>query len=114
MDKELMKKWIEALRSGKYQQGMRRLKTHDNKFCCLGVLCDISETGKWKVSSFGENSFVDDSYGDTNVYMPPFEALTKVGLDYEDASELATKNDTQEHTFEEIAEILECILFFEE
>ena len=37
-----MTKWVEALRSGKYEQGKRRLKQRDSGHCCLGVLCDIS------------------------------------------------------------------------
>jgi len=41
MDKKIKKLWLEALRSGKYKQGRGQLKTDDNKFCCLGVLCDL-------------------------------------------------------------------------
>lgn len=33
--------WIEALRNGIYQQGEGVLHSRDNKFCCLGVACDI-------------------------------------------------------------------------
>lgn len=40
MEPELKAKWIEALRSGKYQQTQHRLKD-DKGFCCLGVLCDV-------------------------------------------------------------------------
>lgn len=42
INKELVKQWVEALRSGKYKQGRKALKNRDNEFCCLGVLCDIS------------------------------------------------------------------------
>lgn len=38
----LMKRWIAALRSGKYEQGKGGL-FRDGKYCCLGVLCDISK-----------------------------------------------------------------------
>ena len=41
MDKQLKRKWLKALRSGKYEQGQGLLRTVDNKFCCLGVLCDV-------------------------------------------------------------------------
>ena len=34
--------WVEALRSGKREQGQRMLKTPDGKFCCLGVYCEIN------------------------------------------------------------------------
>lgn len=37
---EIKTKWLEALRSGDYEQGRSQLRTGDN-FCCLGVLTDI-------------------------------------------------------------------------
>ena len=39
-----IKRWVKALRSGKYQQAEAELVTHNEygeAFCCLGVLCDI-------------------------------------------------------------------------
>lgn len=45
MKKEVAKKWVKALRSGKYKQGETYLKQlNDNgqaKHCCLGVLCEL-------------------------------------------------------------------------
>lgn len=44
MNQKIKKKWVKALRSGKYKQGTEALKfTYDGEaeFCCLGVLCDI-------------------------------------------------------------------------
>lgn len=50
MKLNIMKRWVKALRSGKYKQGQQRLKTLNGvpKFCCLGVLCDlyIKEKGR--------------------------------------------------------------------
>ena len=42
-------KWVEALRSGKYQQGRGRLKNEKDQFCCLGVATDLFKRnlGKW-------------------------------------------------------------------
>lgn len=60
MDPELKAKWLEALRSGKYEQGIRVLKTKEGKFCCLGVLCDIS----------GKGSFIED-LGDYDIIGGP-------------------------------------------
>jgi len=39
---DLMKRWIAALRSGEYKQGRGQL-VDNGKYCCLGVLCDISK-----------------------------------------------------------------------
>jgi hypothetical protein len=45
MNKRVMKKWIKALRSGKYKQGKGYLKQFNSKneprHCCLGVLCEL-------------------------------------------------------------------------
>lgn len=45
MNPEVKTLWLEALRSGRYQQGRGRLRTVDmvgeNRYCCLGVLCDL-------------------------------------------------------------------------
>jgi len=45
MKKEIAKKWIKALRSGKYKQGKVYLKQLNSKneprHCCLGVLCEL-------------------------------------------------------------------------
>jgi len=40
MNEEVKKKWVEALRSGEYEQGRCALN-REGKFCCLGVLCDV-------------------------------------------------------------------------
>lgn len=40
MDADIKRQWVKALRSGKYQQGAGQLREYD-KFCCLGVLCDV-------------------------------------------------------------------------
>jgi hypothetical protein len=45
MNKNWKKKWVEALRSGKYKKGRGALKNR-GRYCCLGVLCDIGPT-KW-------------------------------------------------------------------
>lgn len=41
MHKQIADKWIAALRSGDYKQGIGVLRTSDNEFCCLGVLCNL-------------------------------------------------------------------------
>jgi hypothetical protein len=55
MNPEVKAKWLKALRSGEYKQGRQRLRK-DNRFCCLGVLCDIyikdTQRGKWENDTF--------------------------------------------------------------
>jgi hypothetical protein len=68
--REFIVQWIDALRSGNYQQGHNQLVKRGKyekhwKFCCLGVGCDIAEEAdivkKVKRSSFSysEMGFFD-------------------------------------------------------
>jgi hypothetical protein len=62
MNPDVKAKWLEALRSGEYEQATGALKVMDDdvvdgddivsSFCCLGVLCDISGLGEWKGTSY--------------------------------------------------------------
>ena len=56
MKAELKTKWIEALRSGKYNQGRRALVTNQGSYCCLGVLCDVMGKEKETLSGFHTNT----------------------------------------------------------
>lgn len=56
MDKDIKKLWVDALRSGKYKQGKNLLKKEDC-FCCLGVLCEISDKAPWKQAGEGSTIF---------------------------------------------------------
>ena len=51
MREEVKQAWIEALESGRYKQGFGLLRHVDaegeERFCALGVLCDISGLGEW-------------------------------------------------------------------
>lgn len=41
MKKEILERWIAALRSGEYKQGRQQLYNGDG-YCCLGVLCELA------------------------------------------------------------------------
>lgn len=43
-----MRKFIKALRSGKYKQGREALRLRGQWYCCLGVACDVSKKGRWQ------------------------------------------------------------------
>ena len=45
-NKENIRKWVEALRSGDFPQTTSTLADSDG-YCCLGVACDISGLGRW-------------------------------------------------------------------
>jgi len=48
MKAEIRQQWIEALRGGSYTQGRNFLRTSDDHFCCLGVLCDLVDRRAWQ------------------------------------------------------------------
>ena len=50
--------WLEALRSGEYQQGRSYLKK-DNKYCCLGVLAEKMGVLDKDGLCFGESGTLD-------------------------------------------------------
>jgi hypothetical protein len=50
MKKEMRDKWVKALRSGEYKQGMgylRRDSGDGEQYCCLGVLAKECLDGEW-------------------------------------------------------------------
>ena len=72
MKKDVMEQWVKALRSGDYKQGQGRLRSLTNKFCCLGVLCDISKQGRWKVM-FGEiHKYIKTGVAGSSGLLPSF------------------------------------------
>lgn len=48
MDADIRQQWVDALRSGKYEQGRRLLRDANGNYCCLGVLCDIFPSVVWE------------------------------------------------------------------
>ena len=65
--RQVIRNWASALRSGEFQQGKGLLR-HGGKYCCLGVLCELHrrETGgpKWTWDSlYGRESYLDERYG---------------------------------------------------
>jgi hypothetical protein len=92
------KKWVKALRSGKYKQARYRLR-RDNKYCCLGVACDISKLGKW------DGTIYLDSY----LYLPrkvqKWLGLRSSGGEYY-TNNLTSFNDNN-WSFKKIADIIE-------
>lgn len=105
MNPEIKAKWLEALRSGEYQQGRRSLHA-DGSYCCLGVLCDISNLDTWKHRVDGIYA-----YFDCEGFLPSTVA-DWAGLESrgaygdEEVNHLAEDNDNGK-SFLEIADIIE-------
>jgi hypothetical protein len=41
-NKANLRRWVRALRSGAYEQGKSRMRSSNNKYCCLGVALDLA------------------------------------------------------------------------
>lgn len=85
MKEDVKAKWQAALTSGEYEKGTGALRTHGNKFCCLGVLCDIyikaTGKGRW-VENNDTYSFVDGSDHSAGGF-PTAEVVEWAGLKVE-------------------------------
>lgn len=111
MKVEIKKKWVDALRSGRYHQVREVLATPDNGRCALGVLCDIAaEEGiVSRRESTGENNRGDriPCYAYDNwLYGLPGEIITWARLSLNDTCIIASMNDNGA-SFEEIAKWIE-------
>jgi hypothetical protein len=131
MDPELKKEWVEALRSGRYKQGKNTLRTKDDEYCCLGVLCDIAAQkglGSWHDEPGGWY-FQVSSDGSQGIALPPTGVARWAfqPVDPEDEafpidnpvvpvegtalrSSLAELNDEEDYTFSKIADVVEKYL----
>jgi hypothetical protein len=112
VDAEVKSKWIAALRSGKYTQGFGRLRSGDDCYCCLGVLCDVAGDGCWVADSIvpDPNHSVLYVNGECSAYAVPQESLQyKLGI-AEAIKTLWLMNDLQQKSFNEIADYIEATL----
>lgn len=113
--KNLVKKWVAALRSGKYKQGKGVLRSEKGKYCCLGVLCDVASPKGWNKTpekalnsrgkAFGHRL---DDYSPDMIAWKEYFRLT--GLDKLDPDTLVIMNDDDRKSFSTIANHIESVL----
>jgi len=121
MDQDVKREWIEALRSGEYEQatGTLRKRASDGvKHCCLGVLCDLVKDrvgGQWHDVDFEMVDFRFDVEGrESHIEILPETIVTTFDLPSQeveiDGTCLTTLNDgvgCDQHSFHEIADLIE-------
>jgi hypothetical protein len=116
MNPEIKAKWVAALRSGEYKQGRGRLNRVD-KFCCLGVLCDLhakESGGKWEQHTIDEYVHL---YMGSSCQLHP-AVLLWAGLNYVGGGEVRIagnqdflfRHNDSGRTFAEIADAIESQL----
>lgn len=103
MNAELKAKWVAALRSGNYKQGVGTLRSDSGKFCCLGVLCDVADPTKWKLRA----NMIDQTYDGYSVGILESELREEFGLSMSQAGHLMTLNDSGNQSFTKIADYIE-------
>jgi hypothetical protein len=118
MNTEIKAQWVDKLRNGGYAQGLGVLRSEDDKFCCLGVLCELAV----EASAVVRNKLPVDhySYGKAGMTgLLPVEVMQWSGLDYQspwveihvDGSaenfSLYQLNDIEKYSFQQIADALE-------
>lgn len=102
---DLKSKWLKALRSEDFRQARSRLKRGD-RFCCLGVLCEISNAGEWEtVEIYGDRGLSYRCEDENDAYLLPKCINLKSKID-SPMSKLTTMNDSGQ-TFRQIADWIE-------
>ena len=107
MKKLIKKRWLKALRSGKYKQGRELLAFRADKeekygYCCLGVLADIVAKDEWRVSRTIHGTAL--TLQDSACYLVE---KYRYGLTDENMRTLVYMNDTEWKDFKEIADWIE-------
>jgi hypothetical protein len=108
MNKKLKKKWIKALNSGDFEQG--RLYLHHaetNKFCCLGVLCDlvVDEISTVLTYHSDDNSYRWGGFVDMTNRLNSV-VLGYTGLTDREQHKLINLNDHRRKSFKKIAKYI--------
>ncbi len=106
MNPEVKAAWVKALRSGEYSQGTGQLRSAEEKYCCLGVLCDIAPVGEW-----GGEAYIAGPDDWASAFLPR-RVADWAGLSSTNPAiggtggELSYKND-RGATFAQIADLIE-------
>lgn len=130
VNRAVAQKWVDALRSGEYQQTIGKLgrvdeATGERSYCCLGVLCEVAvadEVIPPAVVTDEDNLEYDSCLGTPSgkvaEYLWPGSLLTDedtwdVGTPrelsgYTGHVGLTTLNDTHGYTFNQIADAIEA------
>jgi len=131
MHKEIADKWVIALRSGRYEQGVGSLRIGGD-YCVLGVLCDVHKTccqiepkddatlPAWRANYAGMFEYLPDRSTDKDgacAFLPDAVkqwAGTRKrnpvvnGELLSDLNDGSTSGHVGKHTFEQLADLIEA------
>jgi len=111
----LLNKWVKALRSGNYRQSTGYLRSEDEKgykYCCLGALCDITDSNRWTENGFwgDKNNCLNNCLNDVNpLYdiLGPDGSIKDINIGTRSYCWLTNINDHAGLSFSDIADIIE-------
>ncbi len=106
---DLLKRWVVALRSGHYKQGKNVLRSVDDNYCCLGVLCEVynKQIGGLKIEKLHKQPGIVKnfySFDGCEARLPP---AVKIATKINNCSTYAVMNDDKNKSFAEIADYIE-------
>jgi len=103
MNAKIKTRWIEALRSGRYEQTVGLLRGRYG-FCALGVLCDIAPGSHyWEKGYGGDWNFMSAASGSRMF-------LAGLGLTLNEQETIGKMNDNDRASFHAIADYIEVML----
>ncbi len=100
MTKNDRQKWLDALRSGEYEQTVDVLRD-DTGFCSLGVAVDQLAPDMWLQTKW--YGWIADGY----TAALSDRLLERLGIDQVEAALLTVRNDDDRWTFPQIADYIE-------
>lgn len=112
MNEEVKPLWLNALRNGEFTQGKGVLRDTNDRYCCLGVLCELYARHSGEDVSWDSDPAPYSFLGE--VQLLPEEVMDWAGIEFPigevliDGSytTLAYENDNG-YTFAEIADLIE-------
>lgn len=109
MNPEMKKRWLDALRSGKYTKGKGALRQRvegSSSFCCLGVAVDIFLPGvRWVYAGSSGYAYCDEDGGRFTGLVGD-GLMREMNLSHEHAENLAWVND-HSPTFDDVIRYIE-------
>lgn len=111
MTPEFKAKWLEALRSGKYQQAHGVMRDENGCMCCLGVAAELIDPTKWNPHSASTDEAGRGFGWSGDKPDRTLEIANALDLDIMDVKACAARNDGnsqhRQHSFLQMADYIE-------
>lgn len=106
--KKNIQTWINALRSGQYEQGRGALEPQRDQYCCLGVACDLFIPRKYQDKHLADDILLGGVPADQGKAPIWLKAINE---DFHNLTDIALSrlNDNELLTFDEIADLLQAV-----